>query len=255
MTDARRWHAVATIEANGEAAGPFRLGLHEAVTIGRSDRAGLQSPSPRIEVPRELARLRHTSIGWVLQNYGATVGRQPTPVRVVGPEIDAHAGALFAPHAWVLLGPGAWTLEWDVGVRVTVRLRPLEVGELILREAIDRRNRYGGMATVAPEELALSALERRSMVAMFAYRIRRDPEPRDFYAEAARLLDPNPATRADTRALVKSQFRKIVTRINRRRHSGGAFSPLVPDTVGRYLVDLTETIGLEDLEDYPTAGT
>jgi hypothetical protein len=249
VPDGRRWDAAATIEVNGTVAGPFELDVSDPVTIGRAGYAGLSSPSPRIEVPRELARLRATRSGWVLENEGTTVGRHPFPVRVKGAEVLTPGGALFAPHAWVLLGPGAWVLEWDVGVRVTVRLWPNAAHEHVGTAARDRPRRGQAMATIVPEAVTLSGRERRSMVALFAYWIRAQPQPREPYAEAAQLLDPDPKTRSKTRALVKSQLRKVVARINRRRHADEALSPLELDEIGRYLVDLTDTIGLSDLED------
>jgi hypothetical protein len=246
MPNGRLWHAVATIEVSGKSDGPLLLGTSGAVTIGRSERAGLHSPSPRIEMPRELARLRCTKSGWILENEGTTVGREPWPVKVTGPDIASHNGALFAPHAWVLLGTGAWTLEWDVGVVVKVSLRPLDSADQDLERAVDQPRGNDGWSTVTPEEVELTDYQRRNMAALFAYRLHGHPEPKDIYAEAARLLDPN-NVRPNTRALVKSQLPKLQSRLNRLR--GPANPLLTADDVGRYLVDITHTIGFEDLED------
>ena len=246
MPNDRLWRAVASIEVSDTSDGPFLLGTTGAVTIGRSERAGLHSPSPRIEMPRELARLRCTKSGWILENEGTTVGREPWPVKVTGPDIASHSGAVFAPRAWVLLGSGAWTLEWDVGVLVKVSLRRLTSTGEDLRDAVDQPRGNVGMATVMPEQVELTDYQRRNMAALFAYRMQGKPEPKDIYAEAARLLDPNNA-RPKTRELVKSQLPKLQRRLNRLR---GAANPLLTaDDVGRYLVDITRTISFEDLED------
>jgi len=243
----RLWQAVATIEVDGVSAGPFRLNRSDAVTIGRSNRAGLHSPSPRIEVPRELARLRCTRSGWVLENEGITVGRPPVSVRVTGPEIQSRNGALYAPRAWVLLGKGEWRLKWDVGVSVTVILRPLTETDEIVGDACDQPRRHDGYATFVPETVKLTVLERRNMAALFAYLIRGDPEPKESYAEAARLLGGDPSQRARTRDLLRAQLPKITTRINKRRAKDGAVKAF--DDIGRYLVDVTGTLSRDDLED------
>ena len=247
MPKDRLWQAAATIEVDGISAGPYRLDHSGAVTIGRSMRAGRHSPAPRIEVPRELARLRCTRSGWVLENEGTTVGRPPKSVRITGPDIQSRNGALFAPEAWVLLGKGEWTLKWDVGVTVTVVLKPLaEAGEIV-GDALDQPRRFGGNATLAPERVNLTELERRNMAALFAYLIRGEPEPRESYAEAARLLGGAPGQRAKTRDLVRAQLPKVAKRINRRRAKDNAL--VLFDDIGRYLVDVTGTLGRDDLED------
>lgn len=247
MSKERHWNATASISVAGIDADRFQLDTAAAVTIGRSPRCGLASPSPRIEVPRELARLRATRSGWVLENEGTTVGRRPKPVRVTGPDITSPGGAAFAPHAWVLLGPGAWTLEWDVGVRVVVRLQPHETGaDAALPIARDEPRQPSGMATIAPEPIQLNEAQRRNMAALFAYRLRGDAPPKDPFAEAARLIDTNPATHAAIRNRVKSQYNKLRHRIARIR-GGDEFDGL--DEVGRYLIDLTGTIGQDDIED------
>ena len=247
MPKDRLWRAVATIEVGDEGAGPFVLGTGGAVTIGRSEGAGLRSPSLRIEMPRELARLRCTKSGWILENEGMTVGRKPRPVKVKGPEIAAPGGAVFSPHAWVLMSSGEWTLEWDVGVLVKISLRPLEPGDEALSDAVDLPRRNAAAATIRPEYVDLNESQRRNMTALFAYRILDKPQPKDIYAVAARLLDPNPETRSVTRNRLKAQLPKLQNRLNRLRGKGNALS--TADDVGRYLVDLTGTLGPEDLED------
>lgn len=250
MPEDRRWDAVATIEVNGTKAGPFRLDQAAAVTIGRSDRAGLRSPSPRIEMPRELARLRSTKSGWLLENEGTTVGRPPRSVRIEGPDIQARNGTRFAPHAWVLLSRGDWALTWDVGVAVTVLLQPFAQDGEPVGIAIDRPRRAEVAATVLPETVKLNPTERRNMAALFAYLIQGEPEPKEIYAEAARVLGGGPDARKKNRALVKAQLPKIAQRINRARNRTRDGEDLLrsPDDIGRYLVELTGTIGQDDLE-------
>ena len=250
MPDERLWDAVASIEVNGIKAGPFRLDQAAAVTIGRSDRAGLQSPSPRIEMPRELARLRATRSGWLLENEGTTVGRLPTSVRITGPDIQTRNGARFAPHAWVLLAEGNWTLTWDVGVTVTILLQPFLEQNKAIRIAVDQPRRHDAAATVVPKHVKLNPSERRSMAALFAYLIRGDPEPKEIYAEAARILGGGPDTRSKYRALVKAQLPKVQKRINRVRNRARDGEDLLSsaDDVGRYLIDVTHTLGPDDLE-------
>eukprot|EP01031_Cornospumella_fuschlensis_P051918 gene51918-63482_t len=167
MTEDRRWDAQATIEVNGKTAGPFRLDHSAPVTIGRSKHAGLHSPSSRIDVPRELARLRYTKSGWLLENEGTTVGRLPKSVRIEGPDILARNGARFAAHAWVLLAEGDWTLTWDVGVTVIVRLQPCNHHDAGIGIAADQPKGNAVAATIAPEVVALNASERRNMAALF----------------------------------------------------------------------------------------
>lgn len=250
MPGERLWDAVASIEVNGIKAGPFHLDQAAAVTIGRSDRAGLQSPSPRIEMPRELARLRATRSGWLLENEGTTVGRLPTSVRITGPDIQTRNGARFAPHAWVLLAEGNWTLTWDVGVTVTILLQPFLEQNKAIRIAVDQPRRHDVAATVVPKHVKLNPSERRSMAALFAYLIRRDPEPKEIYAEAARILGGGPDTRSKDRALVKAQLPKVQKRINRVRNRELDGEDLLSsaDDVGRYLIDVTHTLGPDDLE-------
>jgi len=252
MTEDRRWDAQATIEVNGTMAGPFRLDQSAPVTIGRSKRAGLHSPSNRIDVPRELARLRYTKSGWLLENEGTTVGRPPKSVRIEGPDILARNGARFAAHAWVLLAEGDWTLTWDVGVTVIVRLQPCNHHDTGIGIAADQPKGNAVAATIAPDVVTLNASERRNMAALFAYLIRGKPEPKELYAEAARVLGGGPDERQKNRALIKAQLPKIAQRINRARNRGTKDAQdflRSADDVGRYLVELTGTIGEEDLED------
>lgn len=247
MPDERQWDAVATITVDGKTRGPYLLGKPDRVTIGRSDRAGLQSPSPRIEVPRELARLRCTQKGWMLENEGGTVGSKPKPVRVIGPDILSPDGAVFGPHAFVLLSKGSWTLKWDVGVVVRIALKPADEGIETVGDAVDEPARSGGMATMFPEPLKLSDLQRRNMTALFAYLIRGEPQPTDPYAEAARLLYGDFETRERARNLIKSQHRRIAQRISRVRPASDQVSSL--EELGHYLVSVTGTLDINDLED------
>lgn len=247
MPNERLWDAVATIEVDGKKAGPFRLHKTDAVTIGRSGRAGLHSPSRRIEMPRELARLRRTKSGWVLENEGTTVGRAPKSVTVIGPDIKSRNGAIFGPHAWVLMGRGTWVLRWDVGVTVTVLLRPPHEDDEGIDEAADQPRRGVGMATLMAEPVKLSALERRNMAALFAYLIRDEPEPREIYTQAAKVLGGDVETRGKNRTLIKAQLPKVATKINQMRARQGGISSA--DEIGRFLVEVTKTLGIEDLED------
>lgn len=250
MPEDRRWDAVATIEVNGTKAGLLRLDQTAAVTIGRSDRAGLRSPSPRIEMPRELARLRSTKSGWLLENEGTTVGRPPRSVKIEGPDIQARNGARFAPHAWVLLSRGDWTLTWDVGVTVTVLLQPFALNGDAIAVASDQPRPSKVAATVLPETVKLNPSERRNMAALFAYLIRGGPEPKEIYAEAARVLGGAPDARAKNRDLVKAQLPKVAKRINQKRNRSRDGNDLLrsADDIGRYLVELTGTLGQDDLE-------
>lgn len=246
MASERQWDAVATITVNGKVAGPYLLGKPGHVTIGRSERAGLQSPSSRVAVPRELARLRCTQKGWMLQNEGGTVGSEPRPVRIIGPDILSLDGAVFAPHAFVLMSKGTWKLRWDVGVVVTVVLEPAGVRTDLVGEAVDEPRRFGGMGTIREEPVELTELQRRNMTALFAYLIRGEPEPKDPYAEAARLLGGDAVKRSQNRNLMKSQFRSIQKRLNRKRPLLDSLSSL--EEVGNYLVYLSQTLGHDDLE-------
>ena len=144
----------------------------------------------------------------------------------------------FAPHAWVLLGRGDWTLKWDVGVSVTIFLQPLLEDDETLSDVADQPRRAGGMATIVPEPLRLTDLEHRNMATLFAYLIRREPEPKEIYAEAARVLGGDPKTRKRNRVLVKAQLPKVARRINRMRNEEDAM--FSPEDVGRYLVDFSE---------------
>lgn len=247
MPDERQWDAIATITVDGKTAGPYILGKSERITIGRSDRAGLRSPSPRIEVPRELARLRCTQKGWMLENEGGTVGSEPKAVRIIGPDIQSLDGAVFGPHAFVLLSRGTWTLKWDVGVVMRITLEPADEGIETVGDAVDEPRRPGGMATILAEPVKLSDLQHRNMTALFAYLIRGEPEPKDPYAEAARLLEADPGARERTRNLIRSQHRKIAQRISRTRPAGDQISSL--EELGHHLVDVTGTLDLNDLED------
>ncbi len=246
MADERLWDAVATIIVDGKKAGPYRLGVHGRITIGRSGRAGLKSPSPRIQVPRELARLRCTKNGWMLENEGGTVGSEPRPVRVIGPIIESPNGALFAPGAFVLLSEGTCTLKWDVGVIVTVLLEPAGPGSELLDEAIDQPHRQVGMGTLSVEPVTLNDLQRRNMAALFAYAIRREPQPREPYAEAARLLGGAPSTVEKNRKLIKAQLPKIAQKINKGRAVENRLTTL--DEIGFYLVKVTGTLDEDDLD-------
>lgn len=247
MPNDRLWDAVATIEVDGKLGDPLRLSQQGSVTIGRSARAGLRSPSPLIKVPRELAQLRCTKSGWMLQNSGTTVGSDPKPVRITGPDIQSPSGALFAPHAWVLLSRGSWTLKWDVGITVTVTLEPLSLIGPPPALAVDQPRSAAGYLTVVPEQVRLTPLEHKNMAALFAYLIRGDPEPRHSFAEAARLLGGDEATRGKNRALIKSQLQKVTQRINRIRAKDDAL--ITQEEVGLYLVNLTGTVSRDDLED------
>ncbi|CAN5218412.1 hypothetical protein BH09ACT6_BH09ACT6_15470 [soil metagenome] len=246
MTSARLWDCAAIIEVDGKKAGPFQLDQSNAVTIGRSDRAGLRSPSPRLEVPRELARLKCTRSGWLLENEGFTVGGTPKPVRITGPDIKSRNGAVFASHAWVLLSRGNWTLKWDVGVTVTVTLTPLSKDSVDMQRAADQPRRSSGMFTVAPEPVRLTALERRNMAALFAYIIRNETMPKEIFAEAARLLGGDAEARKGNRALIKAQLPKVTKRINRMRAHGDALSS--HEEIGYYLVDVSGTLSSDDFE-------
>lgn len=247
MAEDRRWKAVATIEVNGLVAGPYVM-PDSTVTIGRSYRAGLRSPSPRLEVPRELARLRPTKSGWVLENEGATATRHIRPaVRVTGPSIRSKNGAVFMPYSWVLLDEGEWTLRWDAGVGVAVDLRPYAPADAMLKVAQDEPLRPSGSFTIPAEPVRLTALERRNMAALFAYLLRGEPQPGEPYKRAAEELGGDTAARQKNRDLVKAQLPKITSRVNRLR---GSQDPLLAaDEVGWYLVHVTGTLSQEDLED------
>lgn len=250
MAEGRAWRAVATIEVDGTTAAPVRLGTSAAVTIGRSPRAGLLSPSPRIEVPRELARLRCTRAGWMLENEGSTAGRLPKPVRVAGPSIRSPHGATFQPRAWILLDRGDWTLEWDVGVAVIVRLTAETTAHAHLEVAVDDPRAAQGMATIAQDPISLTALQRRQLAALFAYLIRGEDEPETPYLVAARLLESDPAAQAHAREVVKSSvFPNVRRKVNSERRRWGLDGLRTLDEVGRYLVDVTGTLGADDLED------
>src|SRR5690606_7141074 len=125
-------------------------------------------------VPRELARLKHFPIGWMLANSGNTVGGTKAPVRVRGPYIESTEGAEFAPNSMIILQKGEWTLEWDLPIRTVLTLTPLsESSDTVdLAVARDRAHGTSGNQTLRASPVSLTPVQRTRMAALFAYLIR-----------------------------------------------------------------------------------
>ena len=102
------------------------------------------------------------------------------------------------------------------------------------------------MGTMGAEPVRLTQLQRRNMTALFAYLIRDKPEPKDPYAEAARLLGGDAAMRELNRNRVKSHLYKLIQRENKKRHAEDLLRSL--NDLGYFLVNTTRTLGPDDLE-------
>jgi hypothetical protein len=127
-----------------------------------------------------------------------------------------------------------------------VLLEPADDASDSLEEAIDQPQRHTGMGTLLPDPVKLNELQRRNMAALFAYAIRRQPLPREPYAEAARLLGGAPSTQEKNRNLLKAQFPKIKRRINKNRAVEDRLTTL--EEIGFYLVTVTGTLDEDDLD-------
>lgn len=238
------WSATAVLQVGDVVSERRLIDTESEVTIGRSPRAGLRSPSENGHVPRELARLKHISIGWVLANSGNTVGGTKAPVRVRGPYIDSAEGAEFAPNSMIILQEGEWTLEWALPIRTVLTLTPLsESSDAVdLAVARDRAQGTSGNQTLRASPVSLTPVQRTRMAALFAYLVREENPPENRYRAAADLL-------GESVEQVKSTAQKVQRKINDdpfRKHA-----PKINgvDELGRHLVRLSRTIGEDDLED------
>ncbi|NDO88499.1 hypothetical protein [Cellulosimicrobium composti] len=222
MTSGRReakmaqggWSATAVLQVGDVVSERWLIDTESEVTIGRSPRAGLRSPSENGHVPRELARLKHFPIGWMLANSGNTVGGTKAPVRVRGPYIENAEGAEFAPNSMIILQKGEWTLEWDLPIRTVLTLTPLsESSDTVdLAVARDRAHGTSGNQTLRASPVSLTPVQRTRMAALFAYLIRDGSPPENRYRAAADLL-------GESVEQVKSTARRFSAR-STTTHSG-----------------------------------
>lgn len=241
MPSDQTWEAVAVLQVGDDKTDPMLLDEVKPVTVGRSVRAGLRSPSDNAHVPRELATLRRTRSGWILTNEGNTVGRSEVPVRIRGPFILGRDGALFAPHAVVVLQRGTWTIEWELDAKITLTLTPRGDGQQH-PTARDREAEHEGMATLTPERLELTPDQRRRMAGLFAYLIREKAPPQNRMKAAAALLN-------EEESQIRTAFINVKRKVNAnpfRRHAARISSL---EELGDYLVNVSKVIGVEDLED------
>ena len=234
--DLNIWRAEVTVRVGHETSGPFPLPLHEAVTLGRSEHAGLRAAHPAVS--RELASFAPTARGWVLVNGKRTRVRAESPFTL---------DATFAPGAQVLLQPADWTLVWDLDVPadVTVRYRRAGHGEpyplALDRQAEDdpapAPQRFIG-TDVAGDRLTLTPLQRRRLGALFAYLIEVRPKPPQLIQTASKLS-------GDSISQINGTWVRVMEYVNRHR--------VVPieriEDLGYHLVEVAGVIGPEDLPD------
>ncbi len=243
---AEQWDPVCVLRVGPDTTGAMLLDTEMPVTVGRSARAGLRSPSENAHVPRELASLRRTRSGWVLTNEGNTVGRSEVPVRVRGPFLPLREGALFAPHAIIVLQRGDWTIEWDLDVKVVLTLKPRGDEDRALPVARDQEAGQEGMGTLLPEPLILTASQRRRMAALFAHLVLGEAPPKNLMKAAALLL-------GEHESQIRTAFTNVKRKVNAspfRRHADPIDSL---EDLGRYLVEVNRMIGPDDLEDSVTS--
>ncbi|PJI93572.1 hypothetical protein [Luteimicrobium subarcticum] len=235
------WDAAAVLQVGDDLTPVLRLDTEERVTIGRSERAGLRSPSVNRYMPRELATLNWTRFGWFIRNGRRTVGSTEARVRIAGPFIDEPNGALFAPNALVLLQRGEWTLEWELEVRTVLRLTPIAEPSLSLPVARDRPEPVGpqaGRTALARPDIALTPTQRERMGALFAYLIAGTATPPNRYQAAGELLGQD-----DSR--IKSTAQNVIRSINANRRLAAGIKGL--DELGHYLVEVAKLIGPGDV--------
>lgn len=238
-TIAASWRAAATLKVASKPLGPFELDLDAPVTVGRSERCGIRSTDKRM--PRELASLRSTPHGWIVENARHMVKGAAAPMRVHGDFIASRGGALFSPHALVLLQPGEWTIQWDLAVTVILEVTPMPAGAVDHRPARDKRHGDHGYGTLAPVAPLLTRQQAQRMAALFAYLIRGDDDvPRNRFVTGAKLA-------GCTERQLKSTRQNVQRKVNLGRAEDAQVTDL--DELGYHLVDILGVIGEDDLLD------
>lgn len=221
----RAAHVVGTVGAF--AVGPYRLPDDEDVTFGRALTCGIQVPESRIS--SLTATFIPTPLGWVLQNGKRTrvIARSPFVIE-----------AAFGPGARVLLQPDVdWHLSWDFDVltEITLRYRAGDGPEVRDRTSQSSSSPYVGTA-LAADDIVLTDLQRRRLVALFGYLIEEAPRPAD-------LLGAASAQTGDTPRQILNTAIAIRDRVNSGRHE-----QLVHlEDLGYYLVNIAGVIGADDL--------
>jgi hypothetical protein len=233
------WRAVATFDVGTRASGPFELDVDAPVTIGRSERCGLRSTDER--VPRELASLRITDEGWILENERQTVKGRIAPMRVSGRFIATRGGALLAPRAMILLQRGDWQIEWDLAVKIVLSITPLLHDGIVHPVARDKRFGEHGIGTLAPRRLWLTDDQRTRMAALYAPLIR----------GGERAIKPRYGVAADlagcTSDQLKSTYQNVKRKVNVGRDSDAQITGF--EELGYHLIDVEGVIGNDDLPD------
>ena len=212
-----------------------RLQPGDNVTFGRAETCGIKVPHSEhsSKVSSLIATFISTPMGWVLKN---------------GQRTRVHAESLFTidasfgPKAQILLQHDAdWALSWDFDVvtEMTVQYRPAArvVGLTVARDRALREQpgEFAGTA-VAGHKLTLTALQRRRMGALFAYRIEGATKPADLLGAAAILT-------GDSKRQILNTATKIRDRLNFQRHV--QIDHL--DDLGYHLVEVAGVLGADDL--------
>ena len=231
------WRAAATFLVGTKASGPFELDLDAPVTIGRSERCGIRSTNER--VPRELATLRFTSEGWILENERQTVKGRIAPMRVSSEFIATRGGALLAPRAKILLQRGDWRIEWDLAVKIVLMISPLQHDSVDYPTARDKRYGDHGIGTFAPRRLWLTDKQTNRMAALYEPLIRgAERAPKPHYVAAAVLA-------GCTANQLKSTYQNVKRKVNVRRAADAQITDF--EELGYHLIDVEGVIGKDDL--------
>jgi hypothetical protein len=239
VEDEVAWYAAASLQVGTKTLGPFALDVDAPVTIGRSRRCGIWSTDER--VPRELATIRFSHEGWILENERQTVRGRIAPMRVSGEFIATRGGALFAPRARVLLQPAEWKIEWDLAVKIVVTITPLPDDPSDHLLARDKRFGEQGIGTLAPRKLWLTDEQTIRMAALYAPLIRGDERaPKPHYVAAAVLA-------GCTADQLKSTHQNVRRKVNVGRSADSKITDF--EELGYHLIDVEGAIGEDDLPD------
>lgn len=220
----RTAHVFGTVGAR--AIGPYRLPDDESVTFGRAVTCGIHVLEPRLS--SVTATFVPTPLGWVLQNGKRTrvIARSPFVIE-----------ASFGPGAQLLLQPDVdWELSWDFDVvtELTFRYRA-GTGPEVRDPGSRAMSPYVGTAFAA-DDLKLTVLQRRRLVALFEYLIEESPKPADLLGAASELTGDTPRQILNTAIAIRD-------RVNAGRHD-----QLVHlEDLGYYLVNVAGVIGPDDL--------
>lgn len=213
-----------------------RLPTQSPVTVGRS--IVRLNAEDTAWLPRELVRFEPCEQGWIARLAGRGVV-EVEAATVVGRSRLRQGAELLLTRGW-------WTLSWtglDRRCRLEVDVRPPELlpysAPFILSGVLTVN---GALTAVAVGRDQFSPRDRHRLAVAFRHLLEDEPPPVNLAETAASVL----GLEGNGRLTMHNLLHRTRRRINRER--GPEWELATNEDLGRYLIDVAQAIGPDDLE-------